>query len=107
MGVLCYLTYHDPAPGRSCRSLRSLLGGVTHHDVLPHRGHGGEGGGLGPDHDPGGGGRGGLSGEEGGALVLGEGVGVEVVGGAGEAGHGVARGGAQAALSQVEPGGGE
>ena len=80
---------------------------MTHHDVLPGGGEDGEGGGLGPHHYPGPGGRAGLPGEEGGALVLGQGVGVEVVAGACQTGDGVARGGAQAALSQVEPGGGQ
>ena len=45
--------------------------------------------------------------EEGCPLLLGDGVGVEVVRGAGEAGHGVAGGGPQAGLRQVQPGGGQ
>ena len=80
---------------------------MTDHDVLPHGGDGRENGRLGAHNDPGRGRRERLPGEEGGSLVLGERVGVEVVAGAGEAGHGVARGGRQAALSQMEPGGGQ
>ena len=80
---------------------------MTHHDVLPHGGHDGQCGGLRPDHHPGRGGEAGLTGEEGGALVLGERVGAQVVGGAGQAGHRVAGRGGEVALSQVEPGGGE
>ena len=43
-----------------------------------------------------------FSGEEGGSFVLGDGVGVEVVAGAGQAGHGVAGGGAHAPLCQMK-----
>ena len=80
---------------------------MADHDVLPHGGDGGQDGGLGSHHDPGRGRRERLPGEEGRALVLGQRVGVEVVAGAGQAGHGVARGGLQAALREVEAGGGQ
>jgi len=48
-----------------------------------------------------------FSGEEGGSFVLGDGVGVEVVAGAGQAGHGVAGGGAHAPLCQMKSGSGK
>jgi len=43
-----------------------------------------------------------FTGEEGGALVFSDGVGVQVVAGAGQAGHGVAWGGAHAAFGQMK-----
>ena len=75
---------------------------MADHDVLPHGGDGGQDGRLGADDDPGRGRREGLPSEESRPLVLGERVGVEVVAGAGEAGHGVARGGAHAPLCQMK-----
>ena len=66
-------------------------------------GHGGEGSRLGSHHDgPGGRGRERGPGEEGCALVFGQGVGVQVVTGAGQTGHAVSGGRAQTALGQMQ-----
>ena len=71
--------------------------------MVSNLGHGGEDRGLGPHHDGSWGrGRERGPGEESGALVLGQGVGVQVMTGAGQAGHAVSGGGAQTALSQVQ-----
>ena len=76
---------------------------MTHHDVVSDLRHRGQHSRLRPHHN---GARGRrrqrLPGEEGGALVLGQRVGVQVVAGAGQAGHAVPGGGAQTALSQMQ-----
>ena len=81
---------------------RSRVPGVAHHDVIPGLGHRVRG----VAHHDGGRGRGRErgAGEECGALVFGQGVGVQVVAGAGQAGHAVAGGGAQTALGQMQSG---
>jgi len=75
---------------------------VSDNNVITYGGNWRQGGGLCSDHDLAWRRREGLAGEEGGALVLGDWVGVEVVAGAGQAGHGVARRGAHAAFGQMK-----